>query len=74
MDTNTLRFFGGKVGWCYSKAANYWCLCLLYWIVKQVLYLVSQIYRKIKLLYTSGFVLEGRGRHFVYNINKGRAY
>ncbi|KKM85802.1 hypothetical protein LCGC14_1285400 [marine sediment metagenome] len=66
--------YGGKMGWCYSKAADHWSLCLLYWIVRKLVCLVRQVASIRKLFHTSGFIHRGRGRHFVYSINKGRNY
>lgn len=61
-------------GWCYYSYLDEWVYKLLYWTNNKK-YLCKLKSANILLnRYYSGFVLDGRGRHFNYEQNNSRWY
>jgi hypothetical protein len=61
-------------GWCYSKLLKEYTYRLLYWVYnKKYLCKIYKTHISLKQ-YFSGFVLDGRGRHFNYKQNNSRWY
>lgn len=55
---------GGKVQWCWNRRFREWSLRLLYYKVKTIPQLKSQVLQRKPQFYCSGFVSRNRGLHW----------
>jgi hypothetical protein len=65
---------GGICGWSFCKHTNEWVYCLLYWTMRELRKVGSQINFCLRLMYWSGFVSRTRGRHRICVLYSGRWY